>query len=125
MAGCYFNKSTAALFVIKQTAMDFVHRFRLNLLLRPDDLKPGITGMEVVCLLKPGVYQFDDKIWFLLRVAVCPRQIEDKISVPVYNIKGKIEILKFDKNDPDLMTSDPCVINFKKKDYLNTLSYLP
>ncbi len=104
--------------------MDIAHRFTQNPLLCPADLKPGIEGMELACLLNPGVFQFDGKIWLLLRVAERPRQIENKISFPVYNIKGEIEILSFDKNDPDLDASDPRVINYKNKDYLTTLSYL-
>ena len=103
---------------------DISKRFTQNPLLRPADLKPGIEGMEIVCLLNPGVFQFDGKIWLLLRVAERPRQIEGKISFPVYNSKGKIEILNFDKNDPQLDASDPRVINYKNKDYLTTLSYL-
>jgi beta-1,2-mannobiose phosphorylase / 1,2-beta-oligomannan phosphorylase len=104
--------------------MDIAKRFTQNPLLRPADLKPGIEGMEIVCLLNPGVFQFDGKIWLLLRVAERPKQVENKISFPVYNHKGEIEILSFDKNDPDLDASDPRVINYKKKDYLTTLSYL-
>ncbi len=104
--------------------MDIAKRFTQNPLLRPADLKPGIDGMEIVCLLNPGVFQFDGKIWLLLRVAERPKQIENKISFPVYNNKGEIEILSFDKNDPDLDATDPRVINYKKKDYLTTLSYL-
>lgn len=104
--------------------MDIAKRFIENPLLRPADLKPGIEGMEIVCLLNPGVFKFNNKIWLLLRVAERPKQIEGKISFPVNNNKGVIEILSFDKNDPDLDTSDPRVINYKKKDYLTTLSYL-
>lgn len=104
--------------------MDIGKRFPQNPLIRPADLKSGIEGMEIVCLLNPGVFQFDGKIWLLLRVAERPKQIEGKISFPVYNSKGSIEILNFDKNDPDLDASDPRIINYKKKDYLTTLSYL-
>jgi len=104
--------------------MDIAHRFPQNPLLKPADLKPGIEGMEIVCLLNPGVFKYDGKIWLLLRVAERPKQIAGKISFPVYNVKGEIEILNFDKNDPDLDASDPRVINYKKKDYLTTLSYL-
>jgi beta-1,2-mannobiose phosphorylase / 1,2-beta-oligomannan phosphorylase len=82
------------------SAMDIANRFPSNPLLRPSDLKPGIEGMEIVCLLNPGVFEFNRKIWLLLRVAERPRQIEGKISFPVYNDKGAIEILSFDKNDP-------------------------
>jgi predicted GH43/DUF377 family glycosyl hydrolase len=104
--------------------MDIANRYPSNPLIRPSDLKPGIEGMEILCLLNPGVFQFNGKIWLLLRVAERPKQIEGKISFPVYNNKGDIEILSFDKNDPDLDASDPRVINYRKKDYLTTLSYL-
>lgn len=103
---------------------DIAKRFTQNPLLRPADLKAGIEGMEIVCLLNPGVFQFDGKIWLLLRVAERPKQVEGKISFPVYNNKGVIEVLNFDKNDPDLDVSDPRIISYKKKDYLTTLSYL-
>ena len=104
--------------------MDIARRFTQNPLLHPADLKPGIKGMEIVCLLNPGVFQFEGKTWLLLRVAERPKQIEGKISFPVYNSTGGIDILSFDKNDPDLDASDPRIINYKKKDYLTTLSYL-
>jgi predicted GH43/DUF377 family glycosyl hydrolase len=117
-------QTIVTLFSTKETTMDLAHRFPQNPLLRPADLKPGIEGMEIVCLLNPGVFQFDGKIWLLLRVAERPSQIEGKISFPVYNNKGEIEILNFDKNDPNLDYSDPRIINYKKKDYLTTLSYL-
>ena len=38
--------------------------------------------------------------------------------------KGKIEVVSFLKNDPDLDTSDPRVIGYKGKNYLTTMSYL-
>lgn len=104
--------------------MDIATRFSENPLLRPSDLRPCIKGMEIVCLLNPGVFLYDEKIWLLLRVAERPKQIENKISFPIYNSRGEIEILSFDKDDPDLNASDPRVINYKKKDYLTTLSYL-
>ena len=104
--------------------MDISTRFAQNPLLKPADLKSGIEGMQIVSLLNPGVFQYNSKIWLLLRVAERPVQIEGLIRVPVYNIKGEIEILSFDKNDPDLYASDPRIINYKKKDYLTTLSYL-
>ena len=104
--------------------MDIAKRFSQNPLLRPSDLKPGIDGMEIVSLLNPGVFKFKNKIWLLLRVAERPKQVENKISFPVYNEKGEIEILSFDKDDPQLNASDPRVINYKGKDYLTTLSYL-
>ena len=38
--------------------------------------------------------------------------------------KGKIEVVSFLKNDPDLDASDPRVIGYKGKNYLTTMSYL-
>jgi predicted GH43/DUF377 family glycosyl hydrolase len=104
--------------------MDIAKRSVHNPLLRPADLQPGIEGMEITCLLNPGVFRFRDKTWLLLRVAERPKQVEGKISFPVYNAQGKIEILHFDKNDPDLDATDPRVINYKGQNYLTTLSYL-
>ena len=104
--------------------MDISKRFMQNPLLHPADLKPGIEGMEIVCLLNPGVFQFDGKIWLLLRVAERPKQMDGKISFPYYNKKGEIEILSFDKDDPFLDASDPRMIKYKDKNYLTTLSYL-
>jgi predicted GH43/DUF377 family glycosyl hydrolase len=104
--------------------MDIAKRFPENPLIIPSNLKSGISGMEIVCLLNPGVFRYHDKIWLLLRVAERPKQIEGKISFPIYNQKGEIEILSFNIDDPDLDASDPRVINYKKKDYLTTLSYL-
>lgn len=104
--------------------MDIAKRSKNNPLLRPSDLKPGINGMEITCLLNPGVFRMGGKTWLLLRVAERPTQIEGKISFPIYNEDGKIEVLSFDKDDPQLDASDPRVIKFKGQNYLTTLSYL-
>lgn len=104
--------------------MDIAKRSKHNPLLRPADLKPGINGMEITCLLNPGVFKLNGKTWLLLRVAERPTQIKGKISFPVYNTEGKIEILTFDKNDPQLDATDPRVILYKGQNYLTTLSYL-
>ncbi|MDR1200580.1 MAG: glycoside hydrolase family 130 protein [Tannerellaceae bacterium] len=104
--------------------MDIAKRCERNPLLKPSDLKAGIKGMEIACLLNPGVFRFDDKIWLLLRVAERPVQKENKISFPVYNSTREIEVVSFDTDDPELDVSDPRVINYKGQDYLTTLSYL-
>ena len=104
--------------------MDIAKRSMLNPLLKPCDLTAGIEGMEITCLLNPGVFRMQNKTWLLLRVAERPIQIPGKISFPIYTEQGTIEILSFDKNDPQLDASDPRVILYKKKNYLTTLSYL-
>lgn len=104
--------------------MDISKRFTQNPLLRPSDLIPGIEGMQITCLLNPGVFLYNGKVWLLLRVAERPVQIEGQISFPVYNDQGSIEIMRFDKSDPHLDTSDPRIIKYKNRCFLTTLSYL-
>lgn len=104
--------------------MDIAKRFEKNPLLKPQDLKPCIEGMEIACLLNPGVFRFNGKTWLLLRVAERPIQKEGVISFPIYNENGEIVVLSFDINDPQLDATDPRVIGYKGKNYLTTLSYL-
>ena len=104
--------------------MDIAKRNPANPILRPADLKPCIPGMEITCLLNPGVFRMNGKTWLLLRVAERPVQQEGVISFPVYNESGEIKVLSFDKNDPQLDASDPRVIGYKGQNYLTTLSYL-
>lgn len=79
--------------------MDIAKRCEQNPLLAPKDLKAGINGMEITCLLNPGVFKYQGKIWLLLRVAERPIQKEGIISFPIYNEQGKIEVVSFLKND--------------------------
>lgn len=104
--------------------MDIANRFPQNPLLSPKDIPPSKAGLEVICLLNPGVFQFEGKTWMAIRVAERPAQTENKISFPILTKNGDIEIIEIDKTDPQLDASDPRVINFKGQDYLTTLSHL-
>src|SRR5579872_2064076 len=99
-------------------------RLAQNPLLKPSDIKPSSSSMKIECLLNPGVFKFENKVWMLLRVAERPEQTENKVSFPLYNNDGAIEVLSFDKSDPALDFSDPRVIRYKGQDYLTTLSHL-
>jgi predicted GH43/DUF377 family glycosyl hydrolase len=103
---------------------DIAKRSLNNPLLKPQDLKPCIEGMEIACLLNPGVFRFNGKTWLLLRVAERPIQKEGVISFPIYNENGEIVVMSFDINDPQLDATDPRVIGYQGKNYLTTLSYL-
>ncbi|SMC74517.1 glycoside hydrolase family 130 protein [Pedobacter africanus] len=102
---------------------DLAQRFVQNPLLSPKDLKPSRQGLEITCLLNPGVFTFDGKTWLLVRVAERPQQQEGLISFPVLKGDG-IEIIEISANDSDLKADDPRVIHYKDKDYLTTLSHL-
>ncbi|WP_307381845.1 glycoside hydrolase family 130 protein [Chitinophaga terrae (ex Kim and Jung 2007)] len=100
-----------------------VNRFMENPLLKPADVKPSRPGLEVACLLNPGVFEFDNKIWLIVRVAERPHQQQDLISFPVLEENG-IRIIEISKKDPDLVATDPRVIRYRGDDYLTTLSHL-
>ncbi len=102
---------------------DLAKRFRQNPLLSPESLNPRLEGLEITCLLNPGVFRFDGKIWILVRVAERPAQRDDIISFPVLDENG-IKIIEIDSKHPELNKQDPRVINYKGADYLTTLSHL-
>ena len=103
---------------------DLAQRFAENPILKPRDLSPSVEGMEVTCLLNPGVFRFQGKTWLLVRVAERPRQVPGKTSFPILSPEGRLEILEFASSDPRLDLSDPRVISFDWRDYLTTLSHL-
>ena len=103
---------------------DLATRFQQNPILRPKDIVPSTKGLQIECLLNPGVFQFQNKTWLLLRVAERPEQKADKISFPILTSSGATEIIELSKNDPDLVATDPRVITYKGNDYLTTLSHL-
>ena len=103
---------------------DLAHRFQQNPLLTPADILPSTPGMEVTCLLNPGVFKFADKCWLLLRVAERPVQAPGHTSFPVLTEDGGISILDFDNADPALDLSDPRIVRYAGRDYLTTMSHL-
>lgn len=104
--------------------MDIARRFAENPLLDPRSLSPSVEGLEIACLLNPGVFRFEGKTWLVLRVAERPAQKDGEISFPIYDSDGSVKVLSFEKNNPDLDLSDPRVICYKGQNYLTTLSYL-
>jgi len=103
---------------------DIANRFAENPLLSPADLKSSIDGLEITCLLNPGVFKYQDKTWLIVRVAERPMQQENIISFPVLTETASVEIISIRKDDPELNATDARVINYKSVDYLTTLSHL-
>ena len=99
-------------------------RFIQNPLLRPADVKASMPGLKVACLLNPGVFQFNDKTFLIVRVAERPEQSEGKISFPIINAAGKTVIKEIALDDADLIASDARVIRYRGVDWLTTLSHL-
>lgn len=103
---------------------DIARRFEANPLLKPSDLIPSTEGLEITCLLNPGVFQYQNKIWLIVRVAERPKQKEGIITFPILTETDTIKIMEIHKSDPELIETDARVINYKGQDYLTTLSHL-
>lgn len=102
---------------------EYAKRFSENPILSPVDLAPSRPGLEIACLLNPGVFRFEGKVWMIIRVAERPKQEPGTISFPVLK-DGGIEIIAIKENDPELIGDDPRVIRYRGMDYLTTLSHL-
>lgn len=103
---------------------DIAKRFTDNPLLSPVDIPASREGLEITCLLNPGVFQYENKTWLAVRVAERPKQKDNIISFPILTETGSIQIIEIAKNDPELIATDARVINYKGVDYLTTLSHL-
>ena len=103
---------------------DIAKRFAQNPLLSPGDLQSSGKGLQIACLLNPGVFQYAGKTWLIVRVAERPEQKENTISFPVITATGSTTIIEIQKDDPELKATDARVINYKGVDYLTTLSHL-
>lgn len=103
---------------------DIARRFPENPLLLPKDLQASNSELQIISLLNPGVFIYEEKICLLVRVAEGLVQKEDFISFPVLNALGEIEIIEIALNDPNLVSQDPRVIKYKGLNYLTTISHL-
>ena len=70
--------------------MDIAKRFTGNPLLTVKSLEPAIEGMEIACILNPGVFRYRGRTWLVLRVAERPVQQEGSVSFPVYDENGNL-----------------------------------
>jgi predicted GH43/DUF377 family glycosyl hydrolase len=101
-----------------------IDRFIENPLIKPSDVLPSRKGFIVECVMNPGVFRFDGKIWLVTRVAERPKQIKGSVSTPILSNDGEIKVIEFPENHPDLDISDSRHIYYKNEHYLSTLSHL-
>jgi predicted GH43/DUF377 family glycosyl hydrolase len=102
---------------------DIAKRFLENPILRPADLIKSINGLTIECLLNPGVFRYQDKVWLLIRVAERPVQQEEIISFPILDQAGNVSIIEVNKSHPELIFSDPRLVRYENVDYLTTSSH--
>ncbi|MGO9087212.1 MAG: hypothetical protein ACLQBK_18495 [Candidatus Sulfotelmatobacter sp.] len=55
--------------------------------------------MDATCVLNPGVVRFDDRTRLLVRGAERPAQVPGRISFPILDPEGRLEVLEFDSDD--------------------------
>lgn len=103
---------------------DIAKRFPENPILVPGDVRPSHPGLDIECLLNPGVFRFEGKTWLLLRVAERPQQKQGYTSFPVLGPDGLPKILEFENSDPLLNLNDPRILEHNGRQYLTTLSHL-
>ena len=103
---------------------DIAKRFPQNPLLRPSDLKPSSKELDIICLLNPGVFSYENKTWILVRVAECAAKKVGFVFYPFLNDYGEIEIVEIPLSHPELIVTDARILNYKGFDYLTTLSHL-
>ena len=103
---------------------DLAQRFPENPLLLPKDLSPSRDGLQIISLLNPGVFRFQNKTWIIVRVAEGVAQKEGVLFFPALNATGNTEIIEVPLNDPDLVATDARVVGYKGLDYLTTVSHL-
>lgn len=106
--------------------MDIAKRFAHNPLLRPEQVKPSLAGLEVTCLLNPGAFRYRGRTGLLMRVAERQIQRDGYVGTPVADetAPGGLRLLEFRRGDPLLKGDDPRVFTYAGEAYLTTLSHL-
>jgi len=104
--------------------MYIARRFKENPILQPKHVVASAENLQVVCLLNPGVFKWNGKIYLLVRVAENVAPQTGKLFIPMRSTSDLLDILELKLDDPDLINTDPRVINYKGLDYLTTISYL-
>jgi len=100
------------------------NRFANNPILTKNSIKPSSESLVIECVLNPGVFYFENRIWLLIRVAERPIQKAGLVSFPIINAQGEVEILEYSVDDPKLDLSDARMVTYDGKTYLSTLSHL-
>lgn len=101
-----------------------VTRFIQNPILTTTDIHPSQPGWVVECVLNPGVFTFEGKVWMVVRVAERPAQVAGKVSFPVMREDGHLRIIEFDQQDPNVRLTDPRLVGYNGTTYLSTYSHL-
>ena len=103
---------------------DIARRFVDNPLIGPPDVRPSSDQMQVECVMNPGAFEFNGRIWLLMRIAERPCPTEEKVWVPYFSPSSGIDVMEFDRRDSKVVLTDPRYVIYDNTSYLSTLSHL-
>ena len=91
-------------------------RYAHNPILSPEDLCPSQPSMQIECLLNPGVFRYDGKVWMLVRVAERPAQAEGEVSFPLLDAQNHVTVMRVPAASPELDLSVGEILENLRKD---------
>jgi predicted GH43/DUF377 family glycosyl hydrolase len=103
---------------------DLAERFKENPLLIPKNLMSSQPEQQIISLLNPGVFFFDEKTWLLVRVAESLPQKDNVVFVPVEDSEGQTTFIEVSHAHPELLFNDARKFTYQGLDYLTTKSHL-
>ena len=97
-----------------------------NPLLHPQDVSPSQRGFEVIGTFNAGVARYHDEVILLVRVAERPGGLgESWVGAPIWDERrGKIDVLRVNREDPDLQVEDERVFRYRGEFFLTSISHL-
>jgi len=103
---------------------DIAKRFANNPIISPNDINPSIDGFDVIGVLNPGAFRFNNQIGLLIRVAEAPPVLDGFVQAPVIDRDNTVKTLKF-PDDPQFLTlKESRLFSYNGKTYLTSISHL-
>lgn len=104
-----------------------VNRYPENPLVTPKDVKPSMSGYEVICSFNAAVIEHNDEILMLMRVAERPvNHKKDLVLIPIVDFEAgtaKQKILSFSATTEGINLDDPRIVLFPGQVYLTSISH--
>jgi predicted GH43/DUF377 family glycosyl hydrolase len=106
--------------------MDLFDRFGNNPIIKPADVPPSRAGLTVPCVLNPGAFVYGGRIGLMLRVCEQPIPEAGYIGTCIRDPEapGGVRIIRYRKDDPNLVQTDPRIFAYDGVTYLMSLSHL-
>lgn len=100
-------------------------RLDANPLLRPTDVEPTRSDLEVLCTLNPAAVRFGEEVLLLVRVGESAVPTDDAVTYIHYDAEAdEVKIGRIRKDDPDLEASDLRVFLYCGRMLLSSMSHL-